>query len=282
MAGKRVAGALLAAAVLTGIGGGFAHASSGPQTPVTVYPADAQGNRISQPGYWDITAKPGSTTKLYAVVGDVSNAPAAIRVLSVDATNATFGGLAYNLPTTKVRNVGTWVKLPTAKVSLNGNKGAVIPFSVKVPRGTKPGQYVGGVSAYVPSSNRQTTGKAQVIVQPRVVTAVVVTVPGPQVSHFAVANVKPQYMSGAFYVVPHIQNTGNVLLKGTGYLWVYQSGHAKPIIQHPLSIDTTLPHSTIAYPFRWSSHPAKTTYKWVVKMSWNGGSTKKSGTFVIK
>lgn len=282
MTGKRLVRALLAAVVLTGISSGFARAGSPPQTPVTVYPADAQGNRIEHPGYWTITAQPGTKTKLYAVVGDVSKASAAVHIIPVDATDALFGGLAYNLPTAPLRHVGTWVHLPASKLSLNANKGAVIPFTVAVPKGTKPGQYVGGVSAYVPSSNRQSSGNAQVLVQPRVVTAVVVTVPGPQTSRFTIKNVKALYQAGAFYIVPHLSNSGNTLLKGQGYLWVYQPGHAKPIVYQPMPVDTTLPQTTFAYPVRWSKHPAKTTYHWVVKMNWNGGSTKKSGTFVIK
>ncbi len=282
MTGKRALRALLGAVVLSGLSINLALASGPNQTPVTVYPSDAQGNRISQPGWWVVTAKPGTTTQLYAVVGDVSNRPAAIRVLAVDATDAMFGGLAYNLPSARVHSVGRWIHLPTGNVSLTGGQGGVMPFKVVIPKGIKPGQYVGGVSAYVPSHDRQTSGKAQVIIQPRVITAVVINVPGPKFFRLGVKNVQAQWMSGAFYIVPHLFNNGNQLLKGNGFMWVYAPGHSKPIVAKAMPIDTTIPGQTFAYPLRWSSHPAKGTYHWLIKLHWNGGSTSKSGTFVIR
>jgi hypothetical protein len=252
------------------------------QTPVTVYPADAQGHRIEYPGYWVVTAGPGSQTKLYAVVGDVSGHAATIRILSIDAGNALFGGISYGLPTAPRKLVGAWVHLPASKVSVDPQKGAVIPFTLVVPKGTKPGQYVGGVSAYVPSGIRQKSGRTQVTIQPRVVTAVEVNVPGPQVSRFAVNDVKSAFFGRSFYVVADIGNNGNTLLHGTGYLWVWQNGHSKPIIFHPISVGTSLPYSTVTCPIKWSAHPAKGTYRWTVKMSWAGGSTNRTGTFVVR
>jgi hypothetical protein len=260
----------------------MAHASGPLQTPVTVYPSDAQGNRIEHPGYWVVTAAPGSTTKLYAVIGDVSSHAATIRILSVDAANGLFGGISYNLPSAPRRQVGAWVRLPAGKVSVNAEKGAVIPFTLVVPRGTKPGQYVGGVSAYVPSGIRQTSGRTQVIIQPRVVTAVQVNVPGPQYSRFAVAGVDSQFFGKSFYVVAHVRNSGDTLLNGTGYLWVWQNGRTKPIIYHQLSVGTTLPYSTVTCPFQWSQHPAKGTYRWAMKLSWTGGGAHSTGTFAVK
>jgi hypothetical protein len=274
--------ALLAAVVLSAFTAGMAQAAGPLQTPVTVYPSDAKGNRIEHPGYWVVTAAPGSTTKLYAVVGDVSSHAATIRILSVDAANGLFGGISYDLPSAPRRAVGAWVQLPAGRVSVHADKGALIPFTVVVPRGTKPGQYVGGVSAYVPSGIRQKSGRTQVIIQPRVVTAVQVNVPGRQFSRFSVANVKPAFFGKSFYVVAHIQNSGNTLLKGTGYVWVWQRGRGKPIIFHALSVDTSLPYSTVTCPFQWSRHPAKGMYRWAVRMGWTGGATTASGTFAIR
>jgi hypothetical protein len=282
MTGKRGVRALLAAVVLSAFTVGMAQAAGPLQTPVTVYPSDAQGNRIEHPGYWVVSAAPGSTTKLYAVVGDVSHHAATIRVLAVDAADGLFGGISYDLPNAPRRAVGAWVRLPAGKVSVDSEKGAVVPFTLVVPKGTKPGQYVGGVSAYVPSGIRQTSGHTQVIIQPRVVTAVQVNVPGPQFSRFSVANVKPAFFGKSFYVVAHIRNSGDTLLKGTGYLWVWQRGRSKPIIFHAVPVDTSLPYSTITCPFQWSQHPAKGTYRWAVKMGWTGGATSASGAFVVR
>jgi hypothetical protein len=115
-----------------------------------------------------------------------------------------------------------------------------------------------------------------------VLTAVEVNVPGPRFSRFSVANVQPAFFGKSFYVVAHIQNSGNTLLNGTGYLWVWQRGRSKPIIFHPLSIGTSLPYSTVNCPFQWAKRPAKGTYRWTVKMAWTGGSTQRSGTFVVR
>jgi hypothetical protein len=276
---------MLAAAGLLGLAGGTVSASSPPPVvPITLFPSDASGNRIVQPGYWKFTAAAGTKTKLYAVVGDPTHTATQVRVDPIDAADAIGGGLAYKLPTAPRKAVGSWVRLPKNSYHLDPKKGDVIGFIVSVPAGTKPGDYVGGVSAYVPNTKQQKQGNVAITVQPRIVTAVEVTVPGPRHSAFKAAGVKPLTLAGRqTYIAAHIKNTGNTLLGGTGYVWLYARGKSKPVIYQVLNISTSLAHSTVTFQIPWTKKkPAPGVYRWALKVNWNGGSSSTTGRFSIK
>lgn len=276
---------MLAAAGLLALAGGTVHAAAPPPpvVPITLFPSDASGNRIVQPGYWKFTAAPGTKTKVYAVVGDPTHTATTVRVDPIDAADAIGGGLAYRLPTAPRKLVGSWIRLPKNSYHLDPKKGDVIAFTVAVPTGTKPGDYVGGVSAYVPNSKSQKNGNVAITVQPRIVTAVEVTVPGPRHSALKAANVKPLLLAGReTYIAAHIKNVGNTLLGGNVYVWLYKHGQRKPIIYNALNITNSLAHSTVTFEIPWTKKPAPGVYRWSLKANWNGGSSSATGSFTIK
>src|SRR5437588_9484914 len=64
---------------------------------VGLEPSDAQGNEISDPGYYEVTAAPGSVTTLYALVGNVQKHRVRITMTPVDARSGVYGGVSYDL-----------------------------------------------------------------------------------------------------------------------------------------------------------------------------------------
>jgi hypothetical protein len=260
---------------------GAVRAADAPPIRVVLQPSDAQGNAVAGPGYFQVTANPGTSLTLYALVGNIGQKRATIRLVPVDARSGVYGGISYNLPNQKVKKVGSWVVLSRKKVGLAPGKASVVQFTLRVPVKVKPGQYVGALTAFVPSQKVK-GGIGALQIQFRRVTAIVVTVPGSSFGRFTITKVDPVQRPQGVYVIVHIKNTGTMLLQGQGNLWVWKIGRAKPVIQVHLSVDTTVPQTTVNYPVPWTKSPAPGQYRFRVMTWWSGGKTAKTGGFLIK
>lgn len=267
-------------AVLGMAGGAVAGAQAPPPIPVTLFPSDARGNRILSPGYFAFTAAPGSTTRLYAVAGNESRRTATIRVVPVDAATAVYGGVSYSLPGQRRRGVGAWVRLPGNSFTVRPARGTIIAFDVRVPRGVKPGQYVGGLSAYVPATKRNRAGFG-IRVQTRIVDGILITVPGAERSRFSVLRVRAARRPDAWYVVARLVNSGTTLLPGSGHLWVWRQGSRKAVISTAMTIGRTVPRTRFTYPVRLGKRPVPGTYTFSIKVWWNGGKAAMKGRFTV-
>jgi hypothetical protein len=273
--------------LLAGLSGAQGVHAAGPTGGIVLQPADAHGNRVAGPGYFQLTATPGSTQQLYVVVGNVGQRTSTITLAPVDATSGLYGGVSYNLPQQARRQVGSWVGLSRTRVAARPGKGALVSFSLHVPAHTAPGQYVGALTAFSATSSqaKKRSGRgrsASFQVQLRRVVAIVVTVPGPLSHRFAVTQVTAEQHPTGVYAIVQIQNSGNALLAGQGNLWVWAQGQKKPVIFTHLQLGTTVPHTTVRYPIRWAIRPAPGRYTFRVVVWWQGGSTSRDGTLWVK
>jgi hypothetical protein len=173
--------------------------------------------------------------------------------------------------------VGAWVQLSRRWVWLGPNRGTVVPFSLHIPRRIPPGQYVGALTAFVPAGAQQAGRGVGLRLQTRVFSAIVVTIPGPLHARFTPLGVTAQVESNDLYLLVHVRNSGNVLLKGQGYLWVYAPGGTKPWIHTRIQVDTTVPQTTVHYPIYWTKQAAAGRYRFAVKIRWAGGHSSFPG-----
>lgn len=239
--------------------------------PVIVRPSDVNGNELAGPGYFVVKAKPGSTTHLYALLGNKSNQRAVVSFVPVDAATGVYGGVTARLATQPRRMVGAWLHVSKHKVALGPNRGQVVPFTLSVPRHTRPGQYVGALTAFVPSNDTKHGKGFAFTVQTRLADDVVVTVPGPKRWGFQIKGISTQRRTIGTYTVVHVRNSGTMMLKGWGYLWAWRAGEKKPVLSKPLRIDTTLPHTMVGYPLLLGLHPKPGYYSFKLKVWWKGG-----------
>ncbi len=271
--------AALACIVSSSTGTVFAAGATG--LPVIVRPCDVAGNQLDGPGYFVVTAASGSTTQLYALLGNKSHEKAVVSIVPVDGATGIYGGVTARLASQPRQLVGSWIHLSASKVMLDPDKGQVVSFTLQVPKHTKPGQYVGALTAFVPARDtRRGTGFA-FTVQTRLADDVVVTVPGPQSSGFQSAGVKTQRRTDGTYVIAHIKNTGTMMLKGSGYLWIWLRGQRAAVLARLMSVDTTLPHTTANYPLFLGMHPRPGRYAFKLKLWWNGGHSMENGNMRI-
>jgi hypothetical protein len=205
-----------------------------------------------------------------------------VSIIPVDAATGVYGGITPQLASQPRRLVGAWIHLSASKVTLGPNTGQVVSFTLQVPRHTAPGQYVGALTAFVPAHNTRRGRGFAFTVQTRLADDVVVTVPGPQRRRFQPAGVSAQRRTAGTYVIAHIKNTGTMMLKGWGYLWLWQPGRHKPVLAVPLHLDTTLPHTTVTYPLPLAKHPHPGRYSFELKVWWNGGQTVQHGRVQIR
>lgn len=194
-------------------------------------------------------------------------------------------GLPLNLPEQKRKQVGAWIALSVTRVHVHPQHAAVVSVVLHVPTGTPAGQYVGGVTAFVPSRRSHSTSlganrDGSILLQLRRVVAVEVTVPGSSLSRFKISRVNPKRRPDAVYLIAHIRNAGTLLLKGQGHLWVWQQGRRKPVVSANLTVDTTVPRTTVLYLVFWSTHPMPGSYRYSIAVSWAGGHVQHSGQFV--
>jgi hypothetical protein len=211
-----------------------------------------------------VRAHAGTTVQLYAFVANKGHISAGIDLVPVDATSGVYGAISYDLPEQRRKRVGAWVDLSRRWVWLRPDRGTVVPFSLHIPPRIAPGQYVGALTAFVPAPALGAHRGVGIRLQTRVFNAIVVTVPGPTHASFTILGVTPHVESNELYVMVHVRNSGNVLLKGQGYLWVYAPWSKKPWIYTRISLDTTVPHTTVHYPF-------------AVRISWQGGTSSSAG-----
>lgn len=263
----------------------FASTTAPPAGKVVLQPCDQQGNIVPGSGYFQINAAAGSSTQLYALVGNVGKKRFTVSVAPVDARSGVYGGISYNLPQQHRTRVGSWLKLSMSTVVVHPGRAALVAFTVQVPAGTTGGQYIGGLTAYVPAHVSAVSGAASqrdgsIIVQLRRVVAVVVTVPGQSYGRFAVSRVNAKQRPDAIYLISHIRNTGTLLLTGQGTLWMWKLGIKKPILKAPIALDTTVPTTTVLYPILWAKHPSPGTYSITISIKWAGGKTTRKSTFV--
>jgi hypothetical protein len=256
---------------------------------VSLRPVDAEGSPLPGPGYFVVTAQPGETVQLYALVSNSGSAPATVTLQAVDSSSSATGGVSYNLPDRPVREVGAWVALTQSTVALEPGRAALVPFQVRVPAGVGAGERVGGLTAFVPADTPVGTAvpggqpgqQFAVRVQTRSVAAIVVSVPGARETRLAISGVDVEPRPDASYLVVRLRNTGNVLTKAQGSVLVTRPGETAPLISGPITLDTIVPGTEVAFPIQWMRDPPPGRYQARVEVTWDGGRTTWDDAFTV-
>lgn len=280
----RCAGRIVVVAILfsCSVGATLAVASAAgkPTTsPIKLLPSSAQGSPLSGPSYFHEGGRPGSTLYLHALVGNGGTSTATVVLQPVDAQSGLFGGVSYDLPNQNLQHLGAWVRLNRDRVRLRPHENTVVNFQVHIPRGLRSGQYVGGLTAYVPVRHPRETKFGALLVQLRSVAAVVVTAPGPTYGQFQIGGVRAVYEPSGLFASILMSNTGNLLIKGRGYITVTKAGSSKPAISRGFSVGTTVPHTSLRYPIPWVPKPAYGSYNANVTLTWWDGKTAWKSSF---
>jgi MYXO-CTERM domain-containing protein len=184
------------------------------------------------------------------IVSNVGTKTGVAHLFATDATTGPTSGTVYRTDRAPT-GAGTWVNLAQTSVSLAPGASTTVPFTVQVPTGAPPGQWVAGIAAEGPStSSTRTTGKQRSVrirVRSLTIVAVQVNVPGAARQGFRIGAVHAGGSGGYQQVFVHFSDTGNVLSRPRGTVTVAKTdgSHRQPL---RYSMDTFVPMTAIDYP----------------------------------
>ena len=124
----------------------------------------------------------GQTIRDSVTVTNATEDPLPLTVYPADAFNIEVGaGFALRSKEKLEENndVGTWIKVSKDKVTVPAGGSVNIPFTMKVPRGTTPGDHAGGIVTLEPEPPTTTGGTSEVLIQKALAVRTYVRVLGP-------------------------------------------------------------------------------------------------------
>ena len=220
---------------------------AGAATAGPVFGLRAVGN--PKRGYFVYDLARGAARTGGVIVSNTGNRSGTVKLFAADGGTGQTTGTVY-LTDQKPARAGAWVKLAQRSVTLAPGEVKRVPFTVRVPAGAGPGEWVAGIVAETATSakTRRSTRKAgvQIRIRNQTIIAVQVDVPGARRAAFAVGGAKTGGQRGFQQVLVHVANTGNLLEHPTGSVTILRAG--QPVQRLPFSMDTFLPQTEIDYP----------------------------------
>jgi hypothetical protein len=196
-----------------------------------IYPAEKQ-----QGDFFTATIKAGEQTVLKAVLGNTGKVAFKARTYALNAGTAPNGGFLAASKDAPPNDVTRWLDYPEATYDLEPGKAVQLPLTIKVPKGTAPGQYLTAV-AMETAEPRAVGGSAvfkQVIQQ---VVPVFITVPGPIKPKFEIGDITLTTQGVVSALTIEIKNRGNVRVKPTGTVTVTDASGAT-VLTAPITMDS--------------------------------------------
>jgi hypothetical protein len=213
----------------------------------------AEGSSTEPRGsYFVVAASAGSEFTQSVALRNDSPSPIDLRLAAVDAGTAQRGGTSFGLESETPSQAGTWVVLERTSLTLAAGESALVGFKVTVPADATSGVHLAGISVLSPTQAAGADGAeakagASITVQSRRVIAVQVDLPGPADPELVITGVAPIARPDGLYLEVAVDNRGRGLTKGEGDLTLPGENFASP-----LSIETFVPGTSIAYPVKWA------------------------------
>lgn len=228
--------------------GGQAAASAGPKAPsFALRPVTYDPALPETKSYYVIDTAAGATIHEQIRVTNVGAAAGTLKLYAVDGTTGQTSGTVYKNSTAPRRDVGRWIALSTARLTLAPGQSRVLSFSVTVPAGATPGDHVGGIVADNQTlTQRKNGGAIRIKIKHLTVDAVVVRVAGPTAPGLRLGRATATGGNGFQYLHIGLANTGDVMIKPSGTLLVQSGG--KTVLRKVLQLDTLIPNTSITYP----------------------------------
>jgi hypothetical protein len=210
-------------------------------------------------GYYTYTLAAGQSVQGQIEVKNLDTQPETYPIYPVDATTSPVTGVSYGQDNTPPHGTAAWVHLSVqGSISLAAASSQVVNFTVTVPAGTGPGQWVAGISAQqpqaayqpVPNANSSKGTQVGINVTTRAVVAIVVTVPGPQTYGIGLGQPQLITQNGQRQVLNlPIKSTGDMLMKPYLDDVITSCSNTSPILTLQRQLDTFVPRTSIQYPW---------------------------------
>lgn len=168
---------------------------------------------------FEVELAPGATASLTVLLANAGTIPMELHSFTSDVKTAANGGLTMEQEDTELHAPTTWMQFPSETVALTPGQEVAREFTITVPEGTAPGQYVNAIAVQT-VDDYAIEGSSNFRQRVRKVLAVYITVPGDLQGDFTLGQPEVEYrVRGPVILVP-LQNTGNVRLRPHGEVTV--------------------------------------------------------------
>jgi LPXTG-motif cell wall-anchored protein len=246
-----------------------------------VFGLRAVGNNTR--GYFVYSLAAGRSQSGAVIVSNAGTAKGTVKLFTADATTGHTTGTVY-LTDKKPTRAGSWITLSATSLTLAPGQHKRVPFTLHVPAGQKPGQWVGGIVAetshQVAGSKSKQKASVQIRIRDLTIVAVQANVPGAPIVSFDIGRVSTGGQRGFQQVIVHLKSTGNQLAKPTGKVSVYDAS-GKLLETLPFTMDTFLPQTSIDYPVLLKKALAAGDYRATVTLDVNGQTFSAKPAFSV-
>ncbi len=121
------------------------------ETGFAISPVAVADSAITAKGYFIYKVQGSGTVTGSVLLRNSSSDSMTIQLAAVDAQTAQTGGSAFATSELISSKAGTWLTFTESSVTLPANMQKPVDFSMTVPAIARPGQYLAGISAYIPS-----------------------------------------------------------------------------------------------------------------------------------
>jgi hypothetical protein len=214
----------------------------------SLQPTRVDPSRIAPGGYFVLDTTPGQVIQDEFVVQNNGTASGSARLFAVDSLTGQNSGTIFLSEKDPLQDAGTWIRLDQQEITLSPGERMTVKFTVTVPAGVAPGQYMGGLVALnTMITEGQASGGLQINTQSRAVLAVQINLPGPVVEKLDVTAISTGGRQGNQTVNLTLRNDGTEMVKPQGAL-VISDASGQEVQRLPLKLDTFLPRTGIDYP----------------------------------
>ena len=196
--------------------------------------------------YFTVEAEAGTSHTLTVLLGNADDEELKLRTYVANTLPIVNGGFAIASEVTEDQTpTGTaaWIDYPAETFTFAPGEGVERTFTVDVPEGTEPGQYIAGLALETaePLAVEGTDLFDQVI---RKTIAVFIIVPGPEEPAFQLGEPELVTEGGLTRILVPIDNTGNVLVKPEGDLSLTDES-GETVLRAPLAMGSVYAGTTV-------------------------------------
>jgi hypothetical protein len=195
--------------------------------------------------FFDVKLDAGESATLKVTLGNGSAIPVQALVYAADAVSGVNGGFVMNGSDDPVTAPTTWLDFPTETVDFDAQEATERSFTVTVPEGTPPGQYITGIAVETANASPM-EGDAPIMVKYRLAAAVLITVPGPVEPSFQIGTISAAVDEQTTTIDGIIENTGNIRVRPEGTLTVTDAS-GKDVVTAQISMGSVYAGDTTTF-----------------------------------
>jgi len=216
--------------------------AGGGSTPFAVTPVPAADG--SSRSYFTLDGAPGQTLTDQVVISNAGKQSETLKVSAARGTTSPNTGSAFAGAFAACSGTACWLGRLPSEVSLEPGASRTIPFTVRIPAGTAPKQYLAGITvrpAADPSPVAVGGGsgsKAQAVIINEITVGVAVTVGSQLRTDLRIQGVTGAVTGSTSLLEVKVHDQGQTFVNGTGAADCTASGHS---LHFPVGVNTVLP-----------------------------------------